>query len=60
MPNRFSLNDGTVAVVIGSGAGGGTLGYELARKGIRTVILEAGPASRRTNISTMKLLHMNS
>src|SRR5260370_13938678 len=43
MPNRFSLNDGTVAVVIGSGAGGGTLGYELARKGIRTVILEAGP-----------------
>jgi choline dehydrogenase-like flavoprotein len=43
MPNRFPLNDGTVAVVIGSGAGGGTLGYELARKGIRTVILEAGP-----------------
>ncbi|HIP77704.1 MAG TPA: GMC family oxidoreductase, partial [Kiloniellaceae bacterium] len=34
--------DDTVVVVIGSGAGGGTLGTELALKGIRTVILEAG------------------
>jgi choline dehydrogenase-like flavoprotein len=31
-----------VVVVIGSGAGGGTLGTELALKGIDTVILEAG------------------
>ncbi|MBV8377198.1 MAG: GMC family oxidoreductase [Verrucomicrobia bacterium] len=43
MPNRFSQQDDTLAVVIGSGAGGGTLGHELAKKGIRTVILEAGP-----------------
>lgn len=38
----FNQNDGTVVVVIGSGAGGGTLGNALARKGINTVILEAG------------------
>src|SRR5580704_756989 len=43
MPNQFHQNDDSVAVVIGSGAGGGTLGHELAQKGIRTVILEAGP-----------------
>ena len=34
-------NDGVV-VIIGSGAGGGTLGNELAQKGIDVVILEAG------------------
>ena len=43
MPNQFEQNDDSVAVVVGSGAGGGTLGHELAKKGIRTVILEAGP-----------------
>ena len=39
---KFDLNDDSVVVVIGSGAGGGTLGTELALKGIKTVILEAG------------------
>jgi choline dehydrogenase-like flavoprotein len=43
MPRQFDQSDDSVVVVIGSGAGGGTLGHELARKGIRTVILEAGP-----------------
>jgi choline dehydrogenase-like flavoprotein len=38
----FNQNDASVVVVIGSGAGGGTLGNALARKGINTVILEAG------------------
>jgi choline dehydrogenase-like flavoprotein len=38
----FELNDDSVVVVIGSGAGGGTLGNELAQKGINTVMLEAG------------------
>jgi choline dehydrogenase-like flavoprotein len=38
----YDLNDGNVVVIIGSGAGGGTLGTELALKGIDTVILEAG------------------
>ena len=32
MPAPFDLNDDSVVVVIGSGAGGGTLSNELARK----------------------------
>ena len=42
MTAKFDLNDDGVVVVIGSGAGGGTLGAELAMKGVKTVILEAG------------------
>lgn len=42
MTAPYELNDDSVVVVIGSGAGGGTLGNELAQKGIDTVILEAG------------------
>ena len=38
----FDLNDESVVCIIGSGAGGGTLGNELAQKGIKVVILEAG------------------
>ena len=39
----FDLSDGSVIVVIGSGAGGGTLSNELAQKGVDVVCLEAGP-----------------
>lgn len=39
---KFDLNDDSVVVVIGSGAGGGTLSNELAQKGIKVVCLEAG------------------
>ena len=35
----FDMNDDSVVVVIGSGAGGGTLGTDLALKGVKTVIL---------------------
>ncbi|MBX2856149.1 MAG: GMC family oxidoreductase [Rhodobacteraceae bacterium] len=42
MAAPYELSDDSVVVVIGSGAGGGTLGNELAQKGIDTVILEAG------------------
>jgi len=41
MGKQFSLDD-EVVVIVGSGAGGGTLGNELAQKGIDVVILEAG------------------
>jgi choline dehydrogenase-like flavoprotein len=43
MTAPYDLNDDGVVVVIGSGAGGGTLAPELALKGIDTVLLEAGP-----------------
>jgi choline dehydrogenase-like flavoprotein len=42
MAKTYDLNDDSVVVIVGSGAGGGTLGNELAQKGIDTVILEAG------------------
>ena len=42
MAKQFDLSDDSVVVVVGSGAGGGTLGTELALKGVKTVILEAG------------------
>ena len=38
----FDQSDDSVVVVIGSGAGGGTLSNELAQKGIKVVCLEAG------------------
>lgn len=38
----FSNDDDHVVVIIGSGAGGGTLANELAQKGIDVVLLEAG------------------
>jgi choline dehydrogenase-like flavoprotein len=39
---KFALDDDSLVVIVGSGAGGGTLGSELARKGVKTLILEAG------------------
>ncbi|MBR2692397.1 MAG: GMC family oxidoreductase [Aquamicrobium sp.] len=42
MAAPFDLKNDGVVVIIGSGVGGGTLGNELAQKGIDVVILEAG------------------
>jgi choline dehydrogenase-like flavoprotein len=42
MAAPYDLNDDSVVVVIGTGAGGGTLANELAQKGIDVVALEAG------------------
>jgi choline dehydrogenase-like flavoprotein len=39
---KFDFNDDGVVVIIGSGAGGGTLCNELCQKGIKVVVLEAG------------------
>ncbi|MDZ5457459.1 GMC family oxidoreductase [Azohydromonas lata] len=38
----FDFSDDSVVVIIGSGAGGGTLANELCQKGIKVVVLEAG------------------
>ena len=42
MTAPFDLSDNSVVVIIGTGAGGGTLANELAQKGIDVVALEAG------------------
>jgi choline dehydrogenase-like flavoprotein len=39
---RIELKDGSAVVIIGSGAGGGTLAHELTRRGMKVVLLEAG------------------
>ena len=39
---NYDLSDDSVVVVIGSGAGGGTLANELCQRGIKVVLLEAG------------------
>ncbi len=40
MLKRYELSDDSVVVVIGSGAGGGTIANELAQKGIDFVALD--------------------
>jgi choline dehydrogenase-like flavoprotein len=40
--NRFPAHDSDVIVVIGSGAGGGTLANRLCQKGAKVVLIEAG------------------
>jgi len=39
---KIDFNDSSAVVIVGSGAGGGTLANELCQKGIKVVLLEAG------------------
>lgn len=39
---KIEMSDDSAVVIIGSGAGGGTLANELCQKGIKVVVLEAG------------------
>ena len=41
---RYDHNDDSVVLIVGSGAGGGTLANELCHKGLKVVLLEAGAA----------------
>jgi choline dehydrogenase-like flavoprotein len=50
MASRYELSDSSVVVVIGSGAGGGTVSNELAQKGIDVVCLEAGSRLQLSDI----------
>ncbi len=51
--SKFDPNDSDVVVVIGSGAGGGTMAHELTRRSLKVVMFEAGrrqtPASFSQN-----------
>jgi choline dehydrogenase-like flavoprotein len=51
MPAPYDGDDASVVVIIGSGAGGGTLANELAQQGIDVVVLEAG---RRLTIADFR------
>ncbi|MDR6951832.1 choline dehydrogenase-like flavoprotein [Ancylobacter sp. 3268] len=42
MMTQYELDDSGVVVIVGSGAGGGTLAHELAKRGVEVVLLEAG------------------
>ncbi|WP_109473532.1 GMC family oxidoreductase [Ornithinimicrobium cavernae] len=46
--------DEASVVIIGSGAGGGTLAYELTRAGIPVVVLEAGPHLRNEDYMNLE------
>jgi choline dehydrogenase-like flavoprotein len=46
---KFDLSDDGLVVIIGSGAGGGTLANELCQKGVKVVVLEAG--SRQSTVT---------
>mgnify|MGYP000141390649 CR=1 FL=1 len=47
-------HDTETVVIVGSGAGGGTLAYELTRQGIECVVLEAGPYLRNEDYMNLE------
>ena len=57
---KHELNDDSVVVVIGSGAGGGTLANELCQKGFKVVLLEAGQTSVVDDLSQRRMVRLQS
>src|SRR5436190_14564120 len=49
--SHIDLHDSSAVVIIGSGAGGGTLAHELTRRGIKVVLLEAGARQSQATFS---------
>ena len=48
---RMEFQDESAVVIIGSGAGGGTLAHELTGRGIKVVVLEAGKRQSTASFS---------
>ncbi|HXR93059.1 MAG TPA: NAD(P)-binding protein, partial [Steroidobacteraceae bacterium] len=48
---KIEHDDSSAIVIIGSGAGGGTLAHELTRRGIKVVLIEAGARQSLTTFS---------
>ena len=47
----ISHDDTNAVVIVGSGAGGGTLAHELTRRGVKVVLLEAGARQSLSSFS---------
>ena len=45
---RYDYDNDSVVVIVGSGAGGGTLAYELTRQDVPVVLLTAQTGTERT------------
>ena len=52
---NFDQTDDSVVVVIGSGAGGGTVAHELTKAGVRVVLLEAGCAPHHRGLREQRV-----
>ena len=50
------LDEVSIVVIIGSGAGGGTVAHELTTRGVRCVVLEAGPHLHAKSIPRYAIL----
>jgi choline dehydrogenase-like flavoprotein len=48
---QHALNDEEVVVIVGSGAGGGTMAHELTRRGLKVVLFEAGARQSLSSFS---------
>ncbi len=56
---KHALTDDSIIVVIGSGAGGGTLANELCQKGFKDVLLEAGQRQSSTTFNNEEWFAFN-